>query len=184
VPEPISIQASMTATGVPLQHFWSTVVGAGRANEGLRADWQAQLAAARDACGFDGETEDFTAHHYPAEVTHSVPASFDDRTVAERTETTGEPRSLELVLDGLRPGAVMAVECLGTEHGNAVAAWRRLGCPRETTREQERLVDRLARATSLETFVADADRVARLTTMLAPWSVVLVRQTHQQGEWA
>jgi xylan 1,4-beta-xylosidase len=116
------------------------------------------------------------AYHYPAEVTHSVPASFDDRTVAERTEATGEPRSLELVLDGLRPGAVVAVEWLGSEHGNAIAAWRGLGSPRETTREQERLVDRLARATYVETLAADADGVVRLTTMLAPWSIVLVRQ--------
>ncbi|OKO97460.1 Beta-xylosidase [Penicillium subrubescens] len=34
------------------KHFYSQVVGAGRANEGLRADWQAHLKLAQRACGF------------------------------------------------------------------------------------------------------------------------------------
>ncbi len=116
------------------------------------------------------------AYHYPAEVTRTVPASFDDRGVAEQTEATGEPRGLDLVLDGLRPGANVSVEWLGGEHGNAIAAWRRLGSPRETSREQERLIDRLARATRVETLTADADGVVRLKTTMPPWSVVLLRQ--------
>ena len=53
MPEPIVLRAHATAPGVPLDHYWSRVVGAGRANEGLRADWQRQLAAARAACGFE-----------------------------------------------------------------------------------------------------------------------------------
>lgn len=36
----------------PLPHFWSECVGAGRANEGLRASWLEQLKLAHDACGF------------------------------------------------------------------------------------------------------------------------------------
>lgn len=36
----------------PLRHLWSNCVGAGRANEGLRADWQQQLKTVVDACGF------------------------------------------------------------------------------------------------------------------------------------
>ena len=35
-----------------LEPFWSHVVGAGRANEGLRADWQKHLKQAQSACGF------------------------------------------------------------------------------------------------------------------------------------
>lgn len=35
-----------------LDHFWSRCVGAGRANEGLRASWLEQLALAHRACGF------------------------------------------------------------------------------------------------------------------------------------
>ncbi|MGN0242815.1 MAG: xylann 1,4-beta-xylosidase [Lachnospiraceae bacterium] len=38
--------------GKTLVHTWSACVGAGRANEGLRADWQAQLKTAVEECGF------------------------------------------------------------------------------------------------------------------------------------
>lgn len=38
--------------GKELKHTWSNCVGAGRANEGLRADWQQQLKTVVDECGF------------------------------------------------------------------------------------------------------------------------------------
>ncbi len=38
--------------GKPLIHYWETSVGAGRANEGLRASWQEQLQQVVNACGF------------------------------------------------------------------------------------------------------------------------------------
>jgi xylan 1,4-beta-xylosidase len=41
-----------TVIATPLPHVWSACVGAGRANEGLRADWQEQLAIAQRECGF------------------------------------------------------------------------------------------------------------------------------------
>ena len=37
---------------VPLAHFWSKCVGAGRANEGLRAAWLEQLRTVKESCGF------------------------------------------------------------------------------------------------------------------------------------
>ncbi len=37
---------------VDFEHFWSTGCGAGRANEGLRADWLEQLEQAHSDCGF------------------------------------------------------------------------------------------------------------------------------------
>lgn len=43
--------AHATSTG-ELRPFWSSVVGAGRANEGLRADWQSHLKLVSSACGF------------------------------------------------------------------------------------------------------------------------------------
>ncbi|GAA1673036.1 GH39 family glycosyl hydrolase [Fodinicola feengrottensis] len=48
----ITLAAARTASGEPLRHFWSTVVGAGRANEGLRATWQEQLRIVAADCGF------------------------------------------------------------------------------------------------------------------------------------
>lgn len=44
--------ADANDSGTPLHHFWSEVAGAGRAAEGLRADWQAQLAHVVDTVGY------------------------------------------------------------------------------------------------------------------------------------
>jgi xylan 1,4-beta-xylosidase len=37
---PIELKAHASAAGTPLKHFWNVCVGAGRANERLRAGWQ------------------------------------------------------------------------------------------------------------------------------------------------
>ena len=49
---PIELRADRHDASVPLTHFWSTCVGAGRASEGLRASWQEQLRRAHAECGF------------------------------------------------------------------------------------------------------------------------------------
>jgi xylan 1,4-beta-xylosidase len=48
----IHLAADARGEGKPLIHFWSKVVGAGRANEGLRATWQDELEMARHFDGF------------------------------------------------------------------------------------------------------------------------------------
>jgi xylan 1,4-beta-xylosidase len=47
-----TLKADSRDAGKPLVHFWSTTVGAGRANEGLRASWQEQLQLASSMAGF------------------------------------------------------------------------------------------------------------------------------------
>src|ERR1700761_3246892 len=42
----INLTADAKAECKPLIHFWSKVVGAGRANEGLRSTWQEELETA------------------------------------------------------------------------------------------------------------------------------------------
>lgn len=42
-----------TAPGQSFEHLWSKCVGAGRANEGLRAGWLEQLSLVRKNCGFE-----------------------------------------------------------------------------------------------------------------------------------
>lgn len=49
----IAMQGDLGAAGQPFAHHYSVCVGAGRACEGLRADWQAQLCRARRECGFE-----------------------------------------------------------------------------------------------------------------------------------
>lgn len=48
----IRVSAQAAAPGKPLVHYWSKVVGAGRANEGLRATWQEELETAHHYGGF------------------------------------------------------------------------------------------------------------------------------------
>ncbi len=47
------IDVDVKAVSGPMGNMFRTCVGAGRANEGLRADWQRQLRQAKAACGFE-----------------------------------------------------------------------------------------------------------------------------------
>jgi xylan 1,4-beta-xylosidase len=49
---PRTISADLGTTVGPMNRMHNFCVGAGRANEGLRADWQRQLRRAREECGF------------------------------------------------------------------------------------------------------------------------------------
>ena len=48
----INIDISAKSNGKKLDHYWSKCVGAGRANEGLRANWLEHLALSHKECGF------------------------------------------------------------------------------------------------------------------------------------
>ena len=48
----LAMTVDRRACGTPLKHFWSVCVGAGRANEGLRANWLEHLSLAAGHCGF------------------------------------------------------------------------------------------------------------------------------------
>ncbi|MDW5290303.1 GH39 family glycosyl hydrolase [Formosa sp. PL04] len=47
------VHVKATANGEKFEHFWSKSVGAGRANEGLRAGWLEQLEMVQEDCGFE-----------------------------------------------------------------------------------------------------------------------------------
>lgn len=49
----LAVQVDARKDGASLVHHWSKCVGAGRANEGLRADWLEQLVMVHQACGFE-----------------------------------------------------------------------------------------------------------------------------------
>lgn len=49
----ITINLDVNKEGKPFSNFYQKCVGAGRAGEGLRADWQTQLKMAVDECGFE-----------------------------------------------------------------------------------------------------------------------------------
>jgi xylan 1,4-beta-xylosidase len=45
-------QIDVKSTGKPIVHYWSKCVGAGRANQELRASWLEHLAMVQKECGF------------------------------------------------------------------------------------------------------------------------------------
>jgi len=47
-----STTINVNTSGAQFDHFWSNCVGAGRANEGLRASWLEQLKTVQENCGF------------------------------------------------------------------------------------------------------------------------------------
>jgi len=47
-----TVEADFSVSKGPMNRMYNFCVGAGRANEGLRADWQRQLKEVRDQCGF------------------------------------------------------------------------------------------------------------------------------------
>ncbi|MEI6865309.1 hypothetical protein [Flavicella sp.] len=47
------VKINSTAKGEKIEHLWSKCVGAGRANEGLRAGWLEQLEKVQENCGFE-----------------------------------------------------------------------------------------------------------------------------------
>lgn len=49
----LQLAIDATQKGKTIEHYWSKCVGAGRANEGLRAAWQEQLRIAHEECGFE-----------------------------------------------------------------------------------------------------------------------------------
>jgi xylan 1,4-beta-xylosidase len=51
--QPIELVADANSAGQPLVHHWSRVVGAGRAAEALRWDWQEALRVSHELCGFE-----------------------------------------------------------------------------------------------------------------------------------
>lgn len=76
--------------------------------------------------------------HYPAEVTLTVPASFDTREVAERTLATGSPEHLSIRIAGLAPNQPYQLEVVDVQHGNTLSEWQRLGSPTNPSRNRGR----------------------------------------------
>ncbi|MCG9793176.1 GH39 family glycosyl hydrolase [Flavobacterium algicola] len=48
-----AIKINATDKGEKFDHYWSKMVGAGRANEGLRAGWLEQMQQVQENCGFE-----------------------------------------------------------------------------------------------------------------------------------
>ncbi|MGJ8640098.1 MAG: GH39 family glycosyl hydrolase [Opitutaceae bacterium] len=116
------------------------------------------------------------AYHYPPEVTQTIPGAFDSREPAETTLATGSPAQLTVKLEGLQAGAVILVEVLDQDHGDALSAWKRMGSPEPISREQTQALKDASAATNKSQHIANAEGVFELSLEVAPWSVISVRE--------
>jgi Beta-xylosidase len=120
-------------------------------------------------------------YHYPDEMPKSVPiAYYPDRGRALEIQRTGRAKQVSIRLEHLKPKAAFTVETLDEDHGCAMTEWEKIGRPEPPTREQAAELARLSRATKKEEIFADADGVLRVERSVAPWSLVLIRQTEQE----
>jgi xylan 1,4-beta-xylosidase len=113
------------------------------------------------------------AYSYPVEISPPVSSSLAD---AEAMMTNGVPEGLKIVFNDLPPDAVVQVETLDQTHGNAVAAWEKMGKPEPPAREQTAELRESAEAVNREIFHADASGHFILERSIEPWSLVLVQQ--------
>lgn len=125
----------------------------------------------------DSETGKVTAlaYNYPAEMKVSLPVT-ETLEAADAIDASGSARELEMHLTGLAPETAFEIETLDREHGNAVAAWEKMGKPEPPTREQAEVLRAAARATQREIVRADGEGRLDLKRAIAAWSLVLVRQ--------
>ncbi|VGO11736.1 Beta-xylosidase [Pontiella desulfatans] len=115
------------------------------------------------------------AYHYPPEVTRTIPGSYENRDVAEATLATGSPVDVVIELSGLAPGAEFVLELVGQEHGDSLAAWKKMGAPDPLSREQAKKLKEAARATKMETSFANEDGILHVFMTLEPWNLLSLR---------
>lgn len=116
------------------------------------------------------------AWHYPPEMPLSVPASFDTRDKAREVSDLGRPEELRIRLQGVRPGAEFELEILDRDHGNAMRAWEKMGCPEPPTREQCAVLREAAMATRVEKIQADQSGCLDAVATLHPWAVAALHE--------
>jgi xylan 1,4-beta-xylosidase len=116
-------------------------------------------------------------YNYPPEVKVSLPVA---RTLqeADNLDATGSPRKLKLRIEHLPRNARFEIETLDRGHGNAIYAWEQAGSPEPPTREQTKTLRDAAWATEKEMVHSDGNGVLQVGRSVAPWSVVLITQTH------
>jgi xylan 1,4-beta-xylosidase len=115
------------------------------------------------------------AYNYPVEEKISLPVT-DTAEDADALDASGSARDLEIHIHGLPPNASFLIETLDRQHGNAVAAWESMGKPEPPNLEQTRLLREAAWATEKEAVRADGAGNLDLHRVIAPWSLVLVKQ--------
>ena len=115
------------------------------------------------------------AYNYSQKDNISLPVT-NSLEAADAIDASGNSRIVELQVKGLKPNTIFDVETLNRDHGNAVAAWEKMGRPEPPTREQTEQLRKEAWATQKDTTRANASGVLTLDHTLAPWGLMLIRE--------
>jgi xylan 1,4-beta-xylosidase len=114
-------------------------------------------------------------YNYPDEMRTAVPTTRSIEE-ADRMMSVGKNRTVDIVLTGMPANAPVLVETLDRDHGDAVAAWDKMGRPEPPTREQTKVLRRAAQDTKKEYLHADPTGRVVIHRQLPPWAIMLVRQ--------
>ncbi len=115
-------------------------------------------------------------YNYPPEVATAVPVSQPGREAADKTLRTGAARDVAVTVTNLPGGAPVSVEILDTAHGDALSAWRAMGCGDEPSREQCEALHAAANSTDTRLHRADENGRLELSVSLEPWALALIRE--------
>lgn len=111
------------------------------------------------------------AFNYPAEYEEAVPSAKNFHNYMDATD-----KKLDLVLEGLKPGAVFEIETLDKENGNVYDDYREVGAPHSPSREEIAVLKEKAWATQREIVKVGQDGKLALKRDMAPWSCILIRE--------
>jgi len=112
------------------------------------------------------------AYNYPEEHYKAVPKSI--RKIEKYYD--GSSRQLDLNISDLKPGTMFKIEVLDKDHGNIYDYWEAMGKPEPPTREQVKVMKKVAENLKTSTVTAGEDGRLRIQQELSPWSVVLIEQ--------
>ncbi|MBS3735372.1 MAG: beta-xylosidase [Phycisphaerae bacterium] len=115
-------------------------------------------------------------YNYPATVATAVPVSQPTRDAADETLATGTAQDVAVTVTNLPAGAEVVVEILDTAHGDALSAWKAMGCPEAPSGAEEEALYAAGEATDVQTHRADAGGRLALSVSLDPWALALIRQ--------
>lgn len=123
-----------------------------------------------------GQTHKVTGlfYNYPDEVMQSVPASFDNRDVAEAVLAQGKTRRINATISDLPANTAYQIEFVDKDHGNAMAQYQALGCPLNLSRSDVKAIDTAARNTRREIFSSDEKGELNLSFELPAWAIALL----------
>ena len=111
------------------------------------------------------------AFNYPVEYEEKVPSASNFHNYMDAT-----PRSLDVVLKGLTPGAVFEIEILDKENGNVYDDYLEMGAPHSPNRQEIAVLKEKAWATVKQIVKVGQDGQLVLKRELAPWSCMLIRE--------